>query len=216
MLIWNSMENEGELVEEAKTDPDAFGKLYDRHYQPIFGFLLRRTGNVQVAQDLTSETFFHALKSIHRYKQRGKPFKSWLFAIAVAQVGNYYRSRKKVLQVTTNDCPELVANEEFRADFDLIEGEKAAERKGLARILKRHIRKLNDKQQNILALRFESRMTIPEIGRVMNMKEGTVKSHIHRALKKLNVLMNPRDARDDGYEQQRTTEPAGALGAARG
>jgi len=184
------MGDEIELIEQAKTDPMAFGQLYDRFYQPIFGFLLRRTGNVQVAQDLASETFFQALKNIGRYKQRGKPFKSWLFAIAVAQIGNYYRSRKKFLQITTNDCPEIVAVEAFGADYDLLENQKEQEIEEQVLMMKKHMSQLNDKQQNILSLRYESRLTIPEISAVLKMKEGTIKSHIHRATKKLKVMMN--------------------------
>jgi DNA-binding NarL/FixJ family response regulator len=49
--------------------------------------------------------------------------------------------------------------------------------------------KLNQRQQTILTLRFFSHMTIPEIAGTIGMKEGTVKSHIHRALKKLQSLM---------------------------
>src|SRR3989339_1986534 len=98
------------LIEQSKTDPEAFGRLYDRYYQPVFGFLLSRTHNVEVAKDLCSETFFQALKNIPRYESRGRPFKSWLFAIAVAQVGNHYRSRKRWLSVTIDEAPELAAN----------------------------------------------------------------------------------------------------------
>src|SRR4026209_143759 len=87
------MPEEEVIVLQAKTDPEAFGRLYDAYYQPIFGFLYKRTGNAEVPKDLTSETFFQALKNIRRYEQRGKPFKAWLYAIAVAQAGTYFRQR---------------------------------------------------------------------------------------------------------------------------
>ncbi len=183
------MEEEVTLIEQAKTDPQAFGRLFDRYYQPVFGFLVSRTHNVDVAKDLASETFFQALKNVQRYEPRGKPFKSWLFAIAMAQIGNFYRSRKRFLSVTIDEAPELVANEDDRADIALVADEDAAEvRKKVGR-LRRYIGKLNQKQQNVLAMRFFSKLSVPEIAASMKMKEGTVKSHIHRALKKLHVLM---------------------------
>jgi len=149
-----------------------------------------RTSNAEVAKDLTSETFFQALKNLHRYKPRkGASFKSWLFAIAVAQVGNYYRSVSKVYQVTTDEAPELVARDEFRPDVAMQMGEDEDELKEQIDVLCCMMKKLNQKQQTVLTLRYFSKMTVPEIAVTMNMKEGTIKSHIHRAIKKLQVLM---------------------------
>lgn len=184
------MDNEQEVIAHAKNDPEAFGRLYDKYYQPVFGFLLNRTGNVEVAKDLCSETFFQALKAIGRYKDKGKPFKSWLFAIAVAQIGNYYRARSKMLSVTTDECPELVAADGYQPDV-IAEGKEVDEEmQQLIARMKQSMKQLNQKQQTILALRYFSHMTVPEIAGTMNMKEGTVKSHIHRAIKKMQVLMS--------------------------
>jgi len=52
------MEEELEWIKQAKQDPEAFGRLYDRYYQLVFGFMYNRTGHAEVAKDLTSETFF--------------------------------------------------------------------------------------------------------------------------------------------------------------
>lgn len=203
------------LIEQSKTDPEAFGRLYDRYYQPVFGFLLSRTHNVEVAKDLCSETFFQALKNIRRYEARGKPFKSWLFAIAVAQIGTYFRSRKRYLSVTIDEAPELAANDDYRPDIEMVADEDAFSVRQQVERLRGLLTKLNQKQQNILSMRFFSKLTVPEIAAAVKMKEGTVKSHIHRALKKLQVLMTEEPVRD-GYERTdgRTTRAAsGPLGA---
>ncbi len=184
------MEDEEEVVAHAQKDPEAFGRLYDAYYQPVFGYLIKRTGNMDVAKDLTSETFFQALKNIHRYHPRpGRSFTCWLFAIAVAQIGNFYRSRAKFLSVSVEECPELVALDRENPADQALAAELCAEREGQARKLRHFLRLLNPKQQNILSLRYFSRLSIVEIARVMNMKEGTIKSHIHRAIQKLSVLM---------------------------
>ena len=184
------IDNETEVVAHAHYDPEAFGRLYDEYYQPIFGFMYSRTHNAEVAKDLTSETFFQALKNIHKYKpQKGASFKSWLFAISVAQVGNYYRSRMKLFEVTTEEAPEIVAREEFRPDIAYRMGEDAQELKAQIDLVNKLMKQLNQKQQDILTLRFFSKLSVPEIASTLRMKEGTVKSHIHRALKKLQVLM---------------------------
>ncbi len=65
------IEQEKALVERAKTDPDAFGELYDANYTAIFNYLLRRTANIIDAQDLTSEVFMKAFKKIGKFKWSG-------------------------------------------------------------------------------------------------------------------------------------------------
>lgn len=210
------MENEAEILLEAKTNPAAFGQLYDFYYKSIFGFHYSRTSHVETAKDLTNETFFQALKNFHKYKPRkDASFKSWIFSIAVAQVGNYYRRRSKMFEVTTEEAPELVDREEYRPDIAYQIGQDADELKGQITLLRELMKKLDQKQQTILSLRFFSHMSIPEISKVLSIKEGTIKSHIHRALKRLQVMMegeisevpSPRVEQINKYEHvfERTT-----------
>jgi RNA polymerase sigma-70 factor (ECF subfamily) len=193
------MATEQEIIERAQSsDAEAFGQLYDTYYQPIFGFMYNRTGNAELAKDLTSETFFQALKNLHRYKpKKGARFKSWLCAIAVAQVGNYYRSRKKFLEITTEEAPEIASRDEFRPDIAYKMGEDSDELKEKIELLSEVMKQLNEKQQTILTLRYFSKMTVPEISATLGMKEGTIKSHIHRALKKMQALMVEREEKED-------------------
>lgn len=193
------MSEEEEVVAHAKISPEGFGRLYDTYYQPIFGFFLKRTRNVEAAKDLTSETFFQALKNLHRYSPRpGISFKSWLFAIAVAQSANYYRGRAKFLSVSSDEAPEIVAGESFEANADILEAQDGAERAEQVSRLRLCMARLNQKQQNVLSLRYFSQMSLNEIGRVLNMKENTVKSHLHRALNKLQTLMTDQPAAAQG------------------
>lgn len=192
------------LVEEAKKDSLAFGKLYDLHYPAIYGFLLKRTGHSDVAKDLTSETFFQALKNIHKYEQRGRPFKSWLFSIAVAQIGTYYRSRRKLFKLTSEECPSVMADELYQPDVEYLSFEDSQNTVDQIKAMRRVFRRLNDTHQTILTLRYLTPHSVAEIAQILGMKEGTVKSHIHRALKKLQTLM--RSEKEATYDtKQRTT-----------
>ncbi len=196
------MENESLLLEQAKSDPLAFGKLYDFYYKPIFAFLYCRTSHAETAKDLTNETFFQALKNFQKYKPRKNiSFKSWLFAIAVAQIGNYYRRRAKVFEVTTEEAPELMDKDEYRPDIAYQMGEDAEALKEQIQSLRVVMKRLEQKQQTILSLRFFSHMSVPEIASVLSMKEGTVKSHIHRSLKKLQMMMTEDVPTHSGRER---------------
>lgn len=174
-----------------KGDAFAFGEIYDAYYGRIYGFVLNRLKHVETAKDITSEIFFQVVKNLSKYQyKKGKSFKSWLFSIAVAQVNNYFRKRSKLLQTTLDECPEILAPEQTQADYQLVEKEKNKELGDLISKLQNHVASLNEKHQTIISLRYYSHLTIPEIAQIMNMKEGTIKSHIHRAIKKLQVLMN--------------------------
>src|SRR5215469_15876117 len=85
---------EDELVERAKTDADAFGELYDQYFAQIYRFVYSRLREQDVAEDVTSEVFFKALRAIHRYKPSGHPFSAWLYQISVNAIADHYRGKR--------------------------------------------------------------------------------------------------------------------------
>src|SRR5256885_17148405 len=91
-----SREDEQALVERAKRDPNAFGELYDRYLLQIYRFVYSRVRDQTIAEDVTSEVFMKALKSIGRYQDTGKPFSAWLYQIAVNSVADRYRAARPV------------------------------------------------------------------------------------------------------------------------
>jgi RNA polymerase sigma-70 factor, ECF subfamily len=81
-----TMHEEQELVELSKTDVNAFGCLFERHYDKIFNYTLQRTGNVEIAKDITAETFFKALKNIRKFSWKKVPFSAWLYKISTNEI----------------------------------------------------------------------------------------------------------------------------------
>jgi RNA polymerase sigma factor (sigma-70 family) len=72
-------------------DAEAFGMFYDRHVRTVLGYFARRTGDPDVAADLTAETFASALRARRRYRPGGAPAGAWLFAIAARRLADYHR-----------------------------------------------------------------------------------------------------------------------------
>ena len=62
------------LVEAAKKDPSRFAELYELNFARVYGYIARRVGDRDAAQDLTSDVFHKALASIHSFEWRGVPF----------------------------------------------------------------------------------------------------------------------------------------------
>ena len=65
---------ERQLVEAAQRDPSRFGELYEIHFERVYAYVARRVGDRDVAQDVTSEVFHHALANLQRFEWRGAPF----------------------------------------------------------------------------------------------------------------------------------------------
>lgn len=75
----------------ARGDPDSFAEFYRRHVRRLAGYLMRATGNAEVAADLTAETFAAALVARRRYRpERAEPL-TWLYGIAGHKLNGYRR-----------------------------------------------------------------------------------------------------------------------------
>jgi RNA polymerase sigma factor (sigma-70 family) len=92
MLDLSRMSDE-ELLRRSKVDSSAFEVFYVRHSGSLLSFFWRRTGNVEVAQDLVAETFAAAYLQIARFDPaKGEP-RAWLFGIAKLALLSSYRRR---------------------------------------------------------------------------------------------------------------------------
>lgn len=174
-------------MRRAQGDPEAFGLLFDKYYQPIFGYLLRRTAHLELAQDLTSETFFKALKNLKRYRWQNVPFSAWLYRIATNEMSSHFRRHKRGRQIGLDNLPELSA--EKRLDEEVIRAEEALSAKQDFIKLQKLVVKLKPIYQSVITLRFFEKKKISEISHILGRPEGTVKAQLHRALKELRELM---------------------------
>jgi len=182
-----NLEREKELIKRAKKDPKIFGRLYDENYPKIFGYILKRVANLEIAQDITSETFLKALKNLWQFRWRNISFSSWLYRIASNEIANFFRKNKnkvasleKVLEPisTHNPLTEIIkAQEKLKEHKDFL-------------ALQEKILQLPLKYQEVICLRFFEKKKIREIAEILGKKEGTIKSLLHRGLEKLREKFN--------------------------
>ncbi len=171
----DNLADEVALVEEAKTDPDAFGLLYERYVEKIYSYIFYRTGNHHDAEDLTAKVFHQALNHIPRYVQRGAPFSSWLYRIAHNLVANWHRDHSR-RQVVSLDRLAMVGSQGDDGPFQQVaQGERRDE-------LLAAIHRLPPDRQQLLILKFVERMPNAQIGQTMGRSEGAIKSLYHRTL----------------------------------
>lgn len=167
---------EQELIVRAKRDARAFGEVYNRYFERIFNFILRRTDDEAISDDLTSQTFLKAMQSLKKYEYRGVPFSAWLYRIAHNEVNKFYnkQKRKKVFSLEQEQLFEFIQPEE-EAVFD---EEKLAE---LMEVLK----ELPTEAVEVLELRFFEEKNFKEISYILNIGESGAKMRLYRAIDKL-------------------------------
>jgi RNA polymerase sigma-70 factor (ECF subfamily) len=182
------LEQEKCLVERAKNDTEAFGEIFDKYYPQILGYVLKRTANIEVAQDITSEVFFKALKNLHKFHWRGIPFSSWLYRIANNETANHFRNNGH-LQLELDKITNSIAYSESSTESELQAAEAELKKHQEFLDLHENIAKLPVKYQEVIVLRFFENKRIHEIAEILGKQEGTVKSLLHRCLKKLRKLM---------------------------
>lgn len=163
------------LVEQAKTDPEAFGLLYEQYVDRIYNYVYYRTGNRHDAEDLTAKVFYQALNHISRYVQRGAPFSSWLYRIAHNLVANWHRDRSR-RKVVSLDRLAVVGSQGDDGPFQQV---ASGERRDA---LLAAIHRLPSDRQQLLILKFVERLPNAQIGRIMGRSEGAIKSLYHRTL----------------------------------
>jgi len=94
---------EAELVERAKTDPEAFGELYEKYIDRIYNYIYFRVGSVHDAEDLTARVFLKALNNLNRYRCVGRPFSAWLYRIAHNLIANHHRDQARRREIPIED-----------------------------------------------------------------------------------------------------------------
>ena len=181
------LSEEKELVRQAQKAPDAFAKLYDQYYPKIFGYILRRTANLEAAQDLTSETFFNALNKLWQFRWRNVSFSSWLYKIAANEINQYFRRAEYKKSISLEELQEqgfepVSSND---PESELIEAQEELRQHREFLEVQNKIVRLPAKYQEVIALRFFEQKQIREISEILGKKEGTVKSLLHRAVEKL-------------------------------
>jgi len=179
------------LIEQCRTDPTAFGEVFDHWYKPIFGYIMRRTANYDLSKDIAAETFLKAFLKIGGFRWRGISLSAWLYRIATNELNMYYRSSKyqpqSLQQLLENPQMEKLLHQGADDERELLENElKAHNDYNLIRI---NLLKLDIKYQEVIALRYFEQKTNGEIGQILDKNEGTVKSLLSRGLEKLRNML---------------------------
>lgn len=163
-------------IAAARSDRSAFRELYLDNVDAVYRYILRRTRDPTVAEDLTADTFERALRAIERYEWRGIPVRYWLLRIADRVTADWFRSRGRR---PTAQLP----------DDDLLPPRESAEREVLRRdeltSVRHAIEALSPAQRFVVVLRLGDGLSHRAIAGRLGRGEGAVRMLYQRALQRI-------------------------------
>ena len=170
-----------ELIHHAKQgDSEAVAALYELHRLGIYRYLYYRTGDTQVADDLTSEVFLRMIRAIAGYRQQEVAFQAWLYQIAHNLLNDHYRKSR------VRNHVEL---EENLMEYPQAASPRPVERSLNSITLQRALERLSIEQRDVIVMRFISGMPISEVAQALHKSEDAVKGLQRRALANLRDVL---------------------------
>ncbi len=173
-------------------DVGAFNRLMARWERPVYNFVYRVVGHDEDAKDLVQETILRVFNGLSRLQDPNK-FPAWLFRIAHNVCLDRLRSGRNRTEVSTDALPEggldrLLAE---RADHPPRHGdpEEIVYRKEIAKILMRALQSLSEEQRTAIVMREYNGYSSREIGEILGIPVGTVRSRIFHGLRNLNRVL---------------------------
>jgi RNA polymerase sigma-70 factor (ECF subfamily) len=171
-------------VRAAQADRAAFGVLYRRYLDRVYGYCFYLLGDHHDAEDTTERTFLAALDAIDRFREQGAGFRSWLFRIAHNQVANALRSRGRRRTYPLESVAEPMAPGDPAAEIGQADD---------ARRVRRALARVAEDRRQVLVLRFVDGLSSREIGAVLDRSPGAIRVLQHRALRDMREILAAGD-----------------------
>jgi RNA polymerase sigma-70 factor, ECF subfamily len=178
-LLVEDLDDSTLIRRSSQRDAAAFGVLYERYMDRVYRYIAYKTSNQAIAEDLTSEVFLNAWKSIDRYEDRGYAFSTWLLRLAHNEVTDYYRKKRNTTPLPETDIVESSAP--APGEFVELQEEQQA--------LLRAINQLPEEWRQVLLLRFVEGVSFEEVAAIVGKSSGACRVIQHRALARLREIL---------------------------
>jgi len=154
--------------------------LYEEYYDKIARYVYVHIGDKSESEDIASEVFLKALKSIKKYRDTGVPMQAWLYKIAHNLVVDHLRKVSRIKTVPIDTVEIVDENDPMNAAEKKLEMEKV----GAAMVA------LTEEQQEVLRLRFFGGLTSREAADILNKSDGAVREMQRAALERLRQILS--------------------------
>jgi RNA polymerase sigma-70 factor (ECF subfamily) len=159
-----------------KNHKEIFSQIYDSHVEKIFRFIFLKVNSQDIAQDLCSETFLRAWESFKDNNKKIDNPNAFLYQVTRNFIIDHYREKGRTQTVSADYVPIIDPAQDLEkktlqdSDMGMIQSE---------------LNNLKPEYQEVIIWHYIEDLSIPEIAKMIDKKEGTVRVKIHRALKAL-------------------------------
>jgi len=183
MTLYGSNISDEELMQKAiNGDKLAFGVIYDRWHLKMFNYFRKMLWrNTELAEDFTQDLFIKIAEKPAAFNTNYS-FSTWIFTLASNMCKNEYRKQsiRKHIDADTSGIAHTLTNE----------GEKNIENKidenDFMRKLDQILEQLSEEHRQVFILRYKEELSLKEIAEITQSNEGTVKSRLFYAMKKIS------------------------------
>lgn len=159
---------------------DALGELFERHHGPLFGYLVKLTGDRPAAEDIAQTVFQRMLKYRHTYRDDGS-FTAWMYHLARRCASDHFRKASAAPHATDpTTLSEHADDAPHAAHHAIASDDQALLQHALARLSR-------DDREVLLLARFQE-LSFAEIAGILECSAGAAKVRAHRALRELREI----------------------------
>ena len=164
---------------------EELAEIYDQHYLPIYRFIYRQVGNVEVSRELSSEVFHRMVKQNQNGTVPLENTTSWLYRVARNLVIDHYRRQQHRNHLSLDE--ELIESSQNTAEI--------AENRLSIEKIHAALMRLTPDQRQVILLKFGEGLSNQEVADTLCKPVGAVKALQHRALVALRHLLDPVEGR---------------------
>jgi len=192
---------DSELIREIKDgNVELYSDLMRRYQRRIMAFIYHMLKSAKLellAEDLCSETFYKAYRSLHTFREVEATFSTWLYTIARNTVLSELRKQKASLVSIEEVNMEPIASNDATPEQQLLINERM-------NMVRSAIDKLPEKQRSALILREYEQLEYQEIASILGQTVSSVKSLLFRARASIKLQLESyieQDIRSDDLER---------------
>jgi RNA polymerase sigma-70 factor (ECF subfamily) len=169
-------------------DIEAFGGLVEKYQDRVFSAVRNYLSNPDDALDVTQEAFVKAFTKLQSFDDNSA-FYTWLYRIAINTAIDFLRRKKTRPADSLDDDKYALSGFEPPSKDPKTDPEKVAQNREQAEMLKMAISTLSDKLKSVLVLHDVEGLSQEEVGEVLKIPVGTVKSRVSRARAELREIL---------------------------
>ena len=182
-----------EVIESCKAgDEKAFTEIVLHSQKKVFNIAYRMLGNLEEAKDLAQEVFISVFESIKDLKEEIK-FDAWLTQITLNHCRNRWKYLKRRRYFNSDSLDDPIETEEGSMPRALVDPsgnpETLYEKKSIQQFIQGGLLKLKEDQRELIVLRDLQGFSYEEMGGLLGLPEGTIKSKLHRARMDLKEIL---------------------------